>query len=289
MDRRGKNLVPFLSVGKFMNTKYKKGSATLLASDEPPAFELLNAAGKSHLVLLCDHASKRVPRALSNLGLAAAQLNDHIGWDPGAADVARLLSHMLDAPLVLSGYSRLVIDCNRPLQSAQSIPAQSGGVLVPGNQFLSTADRALRVKELFNPYHNAINDLLTRRQARATLLLSIHSFTANLQGQQRPWQIGISHWRDDCLAALLIDELKALNNIVVGENQPYAIDTEFDYAIPIHGERRGLPSAMIELRQDGISSPDGVAFWVDTIAQVYRKSEGQLLKPDSINVNIDAV
>ncbi len=255
----------------------KNNGNNLLAADEPPAFTLVNAEGKSNVVLLCDHASNRVPRGLNNLGLTNAQLEDHIGWDPGAVDVARLLSQLLDAPLILSGYSRLVIDCNRPLHSAQLIPEQSGGVLVPGNQSLSNEDREQRVNELFHPYHSAINELLSHRRTRATRLLSIHSFTPNLQGQMRPWHIGISHWRNDCLAALLIDALKAVDNIVVGDNQPYAIDTEFDYAIPIHGEGRGLPSAMIELRQDGIRTPEGVTRWAEVVAQAYRKIEGLLL------------
>jgi predicted N-formylglutamate amidohydrolase len=239
----------------------------LLADDEPQAFEIVNATGLSKLVLVCDHASKRVPRCLDNLGLTPEQLDDHIGWDPGAADVARLLSLKLDAPLVLSGYSRLVIDCNRPLQSLQSIPEQSAGVLIPANQNITAEDRARRVNNLFAPYHHAINQLLAARQNTATAFLSIHSFTPSLDGQQRPWHIGVSSWRDHRLAKQLIDVLKKNNEIVVGDNEPYAIDTEFDYAIPVHGEGRGLPSAMIEIRQDGIRTSAGVAAWAERIAK----------------------
>jgi predicted N-formylglutamate amidohydrolase len=114
---------------------------SLLSPDKPPAVEMVNADGSSSAVLLCDHASNRVPERLGNLGLDAVQLADHIGWDPGAADVARRLSADLDAPLVLSGYSRLVIDCNRPLRSAESIVKESAGVPVPHNRGLSPAER----------------------------------------------------------------------------------------------------------------------------------------------------
>ena len=239
----------------------------LLANDEPPAFEVVNANGGSKFVLVCDHASNRVPRSLNNLGLTTEQLSDHIGWDPGAAEVARILSKNLDATLVLSGYSRLVIDCNRPLQSEQSIPQQSAGVVVPGNQNMDDEGRALRVNNLFNTYHNAITQLLDSRKSRTTFFLSIHSFTPVLNNQQRPWNIGVSFWRDNYFAKNLIDGLSQSTDILVGENEPYAIDAEFDYAVPLHGEARGLPSAMIEIRQDGIRSLEGISEWAERITQ----------------------
>ena len=251
---------------------------SLLADDEPPAFEIVNADGASNVVLVCDHASKRVPRCLSNLGLTDAQLDDHIGWDPGAAKVARLLSNNLDATLLLSGYSRLVIDCNRPTQSPQSIPEQSAGILVPANQRITEANRKLRVENLFTPYHNAISNLLDSRQNRPTIFLSIHSFTPVLNNQQRPWNIGISFWRDNRFAGLLINALKQSSDIVVGSNEPYAIDAEFDYAVPVHGEGRGLPSAMIEMRQDGIRTDEGVVEWAQRITDAYLQIESEILK-----------
>jgi len=153
-----------------------------LAADEPGAFEIVNADGASSAVLVCDHASNRLPRRLGTLGLSAAQLADHIAWDPGAAAVARRLSVLLDAPLVLSGYSRLVIDCNRPLGNPESMPAETGGVAVPGNRMLTAAERASRIHALFTPYHRAIAGVLDRRAGRPSLLLSIHSFTPVLAG-----------------------------------------------------------------------------------------------------------
>lgn len=261
-----------------MTINASSSTEPLLAGDELPAFEVVNANGASNLVLVCDHASKRVPRCLQNLGLTAEQLDDHIGWDPGAAKVARILSKDLDAPLILSGYSRLVIDCNRPTQSPQSIPEQSAGVIVPANQNLTDAERARRINSLFTPYHNAINQLLDSRQNHPTIFLSIHSFTPVLNNQQRPWNIGISFWRDNRFAELLIAALKKSGDIAVGNNEPYAIEEAFDYAIPIHGEGRGLPSAMIEMRQDGIRTDAGVAEWAERIAQAYLQIEAEILK-----------
>ncbi len=248
-----------------------------LGPDEPPAVELVNAEGSGSAVLVCDHASNRVPRRLGTLGLDAAALADHIAWDPGAAEVARRLSADLDAPLVLSGYSRLVIDCNRPLGNAQSIADQSAGVPVPGNRAMSAPDRTVRIDALFRPYHDAIARLLDGRPHRASLLLSIHSFTPVLDGQTRPWPVGVSYWRDPRLAALLREGLSQGMESAVGDNQPYPIDEAIDYTVPVHGEGRGLPSVMIEIRQDGIRGLAGAAVWATRLAQAYRRIEAEAL------------
>ena len=251
---------------------------SLLGPDEPPAVEMVNADGGSSVVLVCDHASNRVPRRLGNLGLNAAQLADHISWDPGAADVARHLSAHLDAPLVLSGYSRLVIDCNRPLGSAESIAEQSAGVPVPGNRGLSLAKRENRIDTLFRPYHDAIARLLDGRSQRPNLLLSIHSFTPMLNGQPRPWQIGVSYWHNREFAAMLRAVLARSGDFTVGFNEPYPIEADVDYTIPVQGEGRGLPSAMIEIRQDGIRTAEGVALWAERLAGAYRLIEAEALR-----------
>ncbi len=249
-----------------------------LATDEPAAFEIVNAGGAGNAVLVCDHASNRLPRRLGMLGLGAVHLADHIAWDPGAADVARRLSDLLDAPLVLSGYSRLVIDCNRPLDSPESIPAQTDGVPVPGNRTLTPADRALRIEAVFNPYHEAIRAVLDRRGDRPSLLLSIHSFTAALAGQQRPWSIGFAHGRDRRFAALLVDAMNRDASLVVGDNQPYSVDDTTDYTIPVHGEDRGLPHVLVELRQDGIATPADAAAWAVRLAAAFRHVEPAALR-----------
>ena len=160
-----------------MDSDANVATSSLLSSQEPPAVEIVNGDGSSSAVLLCDHASNRVPERLGTLGLNPVQLAAHIGWDLGAADVARRLSARLDAPLVLSGYSRLVIDCNRPLRSAESIVEESAGVPVPRNCGLSPAERESRINALFRPYHDAIDELLNGRSRRPSLLLSVHSFT----------------------------------------------------------------------------------------------------------------
>jgi predicted N-formylglutamate amidohydrolase len=260
-----------------MDSDTGASAVSLPGPDEPPPVELLNADGRSSAVLVCDHASNRVPRQFGTLGLDAVQLASHIGWDPGAAEVARRLSALLDAPLVLSGYSRLVIDCNRPLRNAESIAEQSDGVPVPGNRGLSSAERESRINALFRPYHDAIDRLLDGRNRRPSLLLSIHSFTPVLNGRPRPWHIGISHWRDRRLAALMLGALARSGEFTVGDNEPYPIDADVDYTIPAHGEGRRLPGVMIEIRQDGIMTAADAAVWAARLAETYRLIESEAL------------
>jgi len=266
-----------------MVTTAEPGPDGLLDVGEPAACAVFNRDGAGRLLLVCDHAAHRVPRRLAGLGLAPARLATHIGWDPGAALVARQLARLLDAPLVLSAYSRLVIDCNRPLQSPESIPLQSDGVLIPGNQGLTAAQVAVRRAALFHPYHQAIARLLDARRAQPGPLLSIHSFTPVLNGAARPWPIGISYRHDQGLGARLRAALQALAASgdprcqadstpldPIGDNQPYPIEDAFDYTLPTHGEARGLPNLMIELRQDGLGTTAACAAWAARLAAAYR-------------------
>ncbi|HEY6529501.1 MAG TPA: N-formylglutamate amidohydrolase [Cellvibrionaceae bacterium] len=254
----------------------------LLATTEPPAFEIVNAVSVSNLLLVCDHASNRVPSSLEFLGLTAAQLDDHIGWDPGAAQVARILAENLHAPLALSNYSRLVIDCNRPLSSAELIPEQSAGVIIPGNQMLSPQQQQERINQLFWPYHQAIDQLIDARLSAAAqfhprVLLSIHSFTPSLHGELRPWNIGVAARHDQRFAQLLFNVLGEAADINVGFNQPYNIDDNFDYTLPVQGEGRGLLSAMIEIRQDGLKTYAQVMDWANRLTRAYLQIEPQLI------------
>lgn len=256
---------------------HNPSTSAFFSATEPAAFEVVNEQGKSNVVLVCDHASNRVPACLNKLGLSDSHLADHIGWDPGAAAVARLLAKNLDAPLILSSYSRLIIDCNRPLASSESIPEQSAGIMIPGNQNLSAYERDDRIQNLFIPYHAAIDALLDTRllsnPQHPAIFLSIHSFTPFLFNQQRPWHIGVSHKNDDRFAKNLYSALAQQGDIIVGFNEPYPIEDAFDFSIPTHGETRGLSSAMIEIRQDGLTTQTGIARWAERIVQAYRTIE----------------
>jgi predicted N-formylglutamate amidohydrolase len=241
---------------------------SLLDFDEPPASTLLNKDGASRFMLLCDHAGRKLPRRLGSLGLHETDLESHIAWDIGAAAVTQLTAHHLNAITVLQTYSRLVIDCNRPLLSDESIIERSDGKAIPGNCLISRAERDQRIREIFQPYHDSIRAELDRRQQKQTptALIAIHSFTPVYGGVQRPWHIGIMFNRDARLAAPLKDALRRDGGLVVGDNEPYAVDDTTDHTIPVHGEQRGIPAVGIEIRQDLIADAIGQQAWAKRLA-----------------------
>lgn len=233
----------------------------LLRPDDPAPFTGLNADGRAELLLICDHADQAVPASLGRLGLDDAVLARHIGWDIGAASVTRLLAERLGAPAVLSGYSRLVIDCNRALDDPTSIPTISDGHVVPGNQELSAEDKRVRADACFWPYHRAIEAQLERALALGTApaVISIHSFTPQMQGLDRPWHIGILWENDPRLPVPLMAALSAQGGLVVGDNEPYSARDPEGFTLRHHAIPRGLPHVLIELRQDEIATAAGAA------------------------------
>src|SRR5690348_13693371 len=241
----------------------------LTAADLPPV-EHVNAAGKAPVLVTCDHASRRVPKSLRNLDLDAESLKLHIAWDIGAAEVSRQLARKLDAPAILAGYSRLVIDCNRDLDDPTSMPAVSDGVPVPGNKDLSPAARAQRVEALFKPYHAAIETALEAFGPRGVhpAVLSIHSFTPVMNGFARPWHIGILWDKDPRMAVPMLAALQREAGLVVGDNEPYSAREPAGYTVRNHAEKRGLPHLNVELRQDLLGTDAGTAEWADRLVRV---------------------
>ncbi len=253
-----------------MNALPKK----LLAADEPAPVSVYNAAGKSAFLLVADHAGNAIPRALGRLGVAAAECERHIAWDIGIAGLGRLLADALDATLIQQNYSRLVIDCNRPLDAASSIPAISEDTAIPGNAGLDETSKAARAREIFRPYHDRIEaELDRRRQAgRATVLIALHSFTPVFKAAARPWHAAVLYNRDPRFAHRLLALLNAEKEFTVGENAPYSVSDATDYTIPVHAERRGLHHVLIELRQDMIADENGQRQWALRLARLLPKA-----------------
>lgn len=243
----------------------------LLGADDPAPFEILNPAGASPYLLIADHAGQRIPAALDSLGLPQNELDRHIGWDIGIAGVTRHLSAQLDAFAITQTYSRLLIDCNRPLAAAMSIPTVSDGTLIPGNQTLGPVLRQQRIDEVFAPYHSRIGAELDLRKANGdtTLLIAMHSFTPEMNGIPRPWHAGVLYQRDARLALALRQALQEDDpSLVIGDNQPYAVSDATDYAIPVHGERRGLAHVELEIRQDLIADDTDQHRWALRLAKL---------------------
>ena len=240
----------------------------LLGPDDPAPVIVERLDGASALFVTCEHAGRRIPRQLGDLGISEAELNRHIGWDIGAAGVARGLSERMDAALVMQTYSRLVIDCNRKPSRYDSMARISEQTEIPGNHDIHPDHAEARVREIFKPYHDTIAAELDRRRdaGRATLLLAMHSFTPSYKGVSRPWHIGLLYNRDDRVARILDELIRMDPALTVGDNQPYAISDESDYTIPVHGERRGILNIEIEVRQDQIETEAGQHDWASRMA-----------------------
>ena len=229
---------------------------------QPPAFRLLNENGASPFVLVCEHASRFMPEHYAGLGLDEGDLKRHIAWDIGAENVAMQLCRDIDAPLILANYSRLLIDLNRPPTSKTSIPEISEMTVIPGNRNLAGQERQTRIERYFGPFQARLSQLLDARQAtaRPTTILAVHSFTPVFKGVSRPWHAGILFRRSATFGRALVAALGG-ETAHIAENQPYQIEDDSDYTVPVHGEARGLDAVLIELRQDLIASEQGAADW----------------------------
>jgi predicted N-formylglutamate amidohydrolase len=235
----------------------------LLVPGDPPPFSLYNETGKAPLLLLCDHASKAVPKALGDLGISDEELSRHIGWDIGGLDAAIELAKALDAPLLASGYSRLVIDCNRWPGGEGSTPEVSDGTPVPANRGLTQEQIDVRAGACFWPYHREVDRQLDHMTAggRRVALLVMHSFTPEMNGFKRPWHVGVL-WNDDPrLPEPLLVELRRDPSLIVGDNEPYSARDPYEYTLGAHAQPRALPHCSLEVRQDLIDTPEAARAW----------------------------
>lgn len=247
-----------------------------LSATDPSPFEIFNPAGSGPYVLTCEHASNIIPRALGDLGLEARHLERHIAWDIGADGLSRMMATILDAPLVLQGYSRLVIDCNRPEQAVDFIPEVSDGTEIPANQGLSAAEREARINSIHVPYHQAITKVLDDRldEGRPTSLIAVHSFTPCLEAKPapRPWDVGLLFNRHESLSRYVLDELESeAAHLHSTFNEPYRVCDQEDYTIPVHGEKRGIPNMLFEVRNDHIEHEFGQQEWADLLSGILKR------------------
>lgn len=244
----------------------------LLGSDEPAAFDILNDGSETPLLLVCDHASRRIPRRLGTLGLTEDALARHIAYDIGAADLTRRLARLLDATAVLAGYSRLVIDCNRQPGDPQSIVEQSDGTFIPGNHNLTPEDQEARAEAILWPYHHAIDQQFARlrRTGVEPLFFSVHTFTPKLGDDQRTWDAGVLWNRDPRLAVPLLDRLRCEKNLCIGDNEPYS-GRDIAYTLNLHAGSAGLAHAAIEVRQDHCQNTCELDRWAALLTDVLRQ------------------
>jgi len=238
------------------------------ASDDGPAglIRVEDAQAPGRFVILCDHASNRVPPGFGDPGISAADMQRHIAWDPGALPVARSLARQLAAPLVYPDASRLLIDCNRPPTAPDSMPVLSEDTPIPGNRDLAEELRARRIRDIYDAYHAAIEAVIEARTPAPTALVAVHSFTPVYRGRSRPWHVGLVVAEDRRLADPLFAALRADAALVVGENQPYAPTDGVYHTLERHAGGRGIPAVMIEIRNDQIATPETQEAWASRLA-----------------------
>ena len=245
----------------------------MIGPGDPPPYSIINDQGKAKLLLAGDHVSNAIPRTLDNLGLDEASLEQHIAYDIGTSKLIHHLSEHLDAPAVLAGYSRLVVDLNRSLEDPSVMPEVSDDIDIPGNQNMSTEHRNQRIHEFYTPYRKAIDTMLHgyREKGIVPAFISIHSFTPQMAGFVRPWHAGILWDKDPRIPLPLMENLRAHpGGFNIGDNEPYSGKHPADYTIDHHAEAAGLPHVSIEIRQDLVNTEEGAEHWATILDDALR-------------------
>jgi len=240
-----------------------------ISAASPWPVETIEGAVESGVLLLCDHASNAVPPDLGDLGLPPTEFQRHIAYDIGAAGVTRSLARRLNAPAVLTRFSRLIIDPNRGRDDPTLVMRLSDGAVVPGNARITDEEVQERIRRFYDPYDAAVSAAIGRAMAAGhpPVIVTIHSFTPIWRGWPRPWHVGILWDADARYAVPLIEALRAEDGLVVGDNEPYDGALLGD-TVDRHATRRGLASALVEIRQDLIASEAGQEEWAERFARL---------------------
>ncbi len=218
-------------------------------------------------LITCDHATNTVPPDVNggDLGLAREDMERHIAYDVGAYGVAQHLGVLLDAPVIASNFSRLVIDPNRGEDDPTLLMKLYDGSIIPGNRHADAAERERRLAMCYRPYHDELARLAALPHV---VLLSIHSFTRQLRGRPpRPWEIGVLFAEDDRFARPLIRQLQTAGDMCIGINKPYGGHLDGD-AIDKHASAHNRPNALIEVRNDLIADHAGQIVWAERLAPI---------------------
>ena len=249
--------------------KFLTASEYQLVDDDNPSFGIIEGDITHNMVIISDHARNSVPEGYHNLGLPDGEFERHIAYDIGAEALTRQLAQKLNVPAIYSKFSRLLIDPNRGVDDPTLVMKISDGALIPGNINIDGREKQHRIDHYYQPYHDAIDAMIERAVSVGypPRVFSIHSFTPFWKGVPRPWHVGVLWEECDLFARPLLDGLISDTSLVVGENEPYSGGVEGE-SVDKHARRRGLPAALIEVRQDLICDKSGVDEWSERLAQI---------------------
>ena len=246
----------------------------MLTADDPQPVLFHRSAGPAGVLLTCEHGGRLIPRVLGDLGIASADMDRHIAWDIGALDLSQAILERVSGRLVSQRFSRLVIDCNRGPASPDLIPDISDETHVPGNRDLSATDVQARTAAIHTPFHARVAAEIAGD--RPALLVSVHSFTPVMGTDRRAMHAGFLANRMPAAAHRFMASIgRAAPDLVLSLNQPYTVDDISDYTVPVHGEGNGLPHVLVEVRNDQLQDPAGIARWADLLTLAIRDMEDE--------------
>jgi predicted N-formylglutamate amidohydrolase len=248
----------------------------LLSASDPPPFTLENERGKANCLVLCDHAGQAIPESLGTLGLPGDALNSHWVYDIGALAVSKMLARLLDAPLLYSNYSRIVIETMRRPDHPRSIVASGEGMAIPGNVDIGAEERSQRIRAIYEPYHTKTEECVENFLGRDIVpaIISIHSFTPVFFNHKRPWEYGVLWTQDPRLPVPVMEFLRA-KGFTVGDNQPYDARMVSGATLNRHADSRRLPNILIEIRNDRISNENGARRTAELLFETLREPLSQ--------------
>ncbi len=233
---------------------------------------IINPRGTSRVMLVCEHASHHIPAVLDNLGLEPQHHHSHFAWDVGAEAVACKMCELLDAPLIVQRYSRLVYDCNRPPEAPSAMPEMGEDVPIPGNRNISEEEKSVRIEQIYEKFHTSVSRLLDSVHSNGTppVFVTIHSFTPVLKGKARDVELGILHDEDSRLADAMLARVN--KDYSARRNDPYGPEDGVTHTLNLHGGKRHLQNAMLEVRNDLISTDQGQSLWAERLADLLTRS-----------------
>lgn len=227
-------------------------------------YRVYGADRPRQVLVVCEHASAHIPAELDDLGLEPRHRHSHAAWDIGAEALSARLAERLEAPLIVAGLSRLLLDLNRPVGAPDSIPSLVEVVEVPRNRDVPQSEREARAAALYHPFHGAVADRLDAMET--PVLVTVHSFTPVWHGTPRETRIGLLHDADPTLARAML--ARARDGAGVELNAPYSAADGVTHTIALHGTARGIPNVMIEVRNDLLGDEAGTGAIADELLEM---------------------